>query len=43
MGAGGAGLAGGTDAMMGWGGAAIAGISPFRSSPVSPAWMLFPV
>ena len=43
MGAGGAGLAGGTLAMMGWGGAAIAGISPWRSLLVSPAWRLFPV
>ena len=43
MGAGGVGLAGGTAAMMGWGGAVIAGISPCWSSPVSPAWRLFPV
>ena len=37
MGACGVGLAGGTAAMMGWGGAVIAGISPWRSLPVSPA------
>ena len=42
VGAGGAGLAGGAAAMIGWGGAAIVGISPCGSSPVSPAPRLFP-
>ena len=41
VGTGGAGLAGGAAAMIGWGGAAIAGISPCGSSPVSPARRLF--
>ena len=41
VGTGGAGLAGGAAAMTGWGGAAIAGISPCGSSPVSPARRLF--